>query len=275
MTRRLVLPAAIALLLLCLAIGGFWLSGGRWLTVRTPSMAESAPVGTLLVTEPLRDAPLHAGEFIVFRPPTDRAQRYAHRIVSITADGSIHTKGDLNSAPDPWTLHRSDIAGRVVARFWGAGRLLRALPYLLIGSLAAVACTRYWVRPAARLPVDILLISAVISLTLYWQRPLVRAEILDTRTGDGSTSAALIGTGLLPIRAHAAGAGTIALRPGERGMVVADHALSGSVRVNIGPHLSLLLWLVLVCCWLLPLVVLVVIGVRPRELKPSRHSLTS
>lgn len=262
---RLLLAATLALLLGCLAVGGFWLTGGRWLTVRTPSMAETAPVGTLLVTRPVGQHQLRPGEFVIFKPPTERGQRYAHRIVSIDLDGAIYTKGDLNGSVDPWVLQRSDVSGRVVARLWGVGWLLRALPVLLFGVLLVIACCRYWVQRSRRLPVEVLGVCVVVALTLLWLKPLVRADILSMTSNEDSSSAAVVGTGLLPIRARAAGAGSISLRPGQSGVLSEHDPAAGLFQLHIGPQLSPLLWLLLACCWLLPLAVLLTVGVRPRE----------
>ncbi|MDQ2837465.1 MAG: S26 family signal peptidase [Actinomycetota bacterium] len=262
---RLLLAATLALLLGCLAVGGFWLAGGRWLTVRTPSMAETAPVGTLLITRPVGQQQLRPGEFVVFQPPTEPGQRYAHRIVSIDPDGTIHTKGDLNGSVDAWVLRRSDVSGRVVARLWGLGWLLRALPVLLFGVLLVIACCRYWVRRSRRLPAEVLGVCVVVALTLLWLKPLVRADILSMTSNEDSATATVVGTGLLPIRARATGAGSISLRPGHSGVLSVRDPATGLFQLHVGPQLSPLLWLLLVCCWLLPLAVLLAVGVRPRE----------
>lgn len=266
--ERLTFGVAALVLAGCAVLAGLWWNGLRWRTVSTPSMAESAPVGTLLITAPAKH--VHVGEFIVFHPPTAPKLTYAHRVYSIAPDGSIQTKGDLNAAPDPWTLPPQSVPARVVARLWGVGWLLRALPILLAGLLAVLTLGHYCLRPDSRLPAEVLLSSLVTALTLLWLQPLVRADVLSMQVNRGSGSAALVGTGLLPIRASAPGASPMVLRPGQSGVLTGVRVGPEShFSVHIAPALNLGLWLVLALCWLLPLIVLLAVGVEPRE--PSRH----
>lgn len=104
----------------------------------------------------------------------------------------------------------------------------------------------------------------------YRLKPLVRADLLGARSSGGTSNAALVGTGLLPIRARASGGQPISLRPGQFGVLDAGRPAGGLIRVHIGAQLSPALWLLLACCWLLPLAVLVAVGGRPREPSASR-----
>lgn len=271
---KLVFVAASALLVVCVVLGGLWLSGLRWRTVTTPSMARTAPVGTVLITEPAKGKTLHVGEFIVFQPPTAPKTSYAHRIYSIATDGSIRTKGDLNEQPDPWTLHATDVQARVVFRFFGLGWLVKALPILLFGLLAVVLACHHWLRRSQRLPAEMVLGSLVVALTLFWLKPLVRADVLTMKVNSGTGQASLVGTGLLPVQVHAPGAHSVVLAPGQRG-VLENFRISpnGQFQIHISPHLTGWLWVLLILCWLLPLLVLMAVGIGPREPAAAHRSL--
>ena len=161
-TASLVLAVVV---LGCIGVAAWWvLSGGRWYIVRTPSMGTAAPVGTLLWVEPTAAKDLHVGDVVTFRPP-GLGSTYSHRIYSITADGALHTKGDANAGPDTWTLRPSDVVGRVAARWWGIGWLIRATPVLAIGGLLLYALVR-WATPA-RLRVSAAVVG--VSFLLRWR----------------------------------------------------------------------------------------------------------
>ncbi|MDA8438557.1 MAG: hypothetical protein M0Z51_06825 [Propionibacterium sp.] len=57
------------------------------------------------------------------------------------ADGGYRTRGDINGTQGPWPLTRSQVMGVVIARVPGAGFLLRALPWLVLGRLLAWLAT--------------------------------------------------------------------------------------------------------------------------------------
>jgi hypothetical protein len=225
------------LLSICLAAGGFWLSGGRWMTVTTPSMGQTAPVGTLLLTDPIANQPITVGEFITFHPPTTPQETYAHRVVEVGPNGEMHTKGDLNDAVDPWTLHRSDVTGRVISHLQGVGWVARALPLLLIGAILVVALCHWYVSAANRLPAGVVMMSIVIALALIWFKPLVRQDMLSMQSSNGRAEATIVNTGLLPLKAHAAGAGSVVLKPGQKGTLERPDSKDG-FRVAVSADLS-------------------------------------
>ncbi|WP_367379197.1 S26 family signal peptidase [Subtercola boreus] len=101
--RVLLIAAAILLAVLLLAALVFFITGGRWFVVQTPSMGETAPVGTLILTTPT-NGQVAVGDIITFRPPTSPGEVYTHGIIAISADGAISTRGDINGATDPWQL---------------------------------------------------------------------------------------------------------------------------------------------------------------------------
>ena len=62
------------------AAGAFWLAGGRWFVMQTPSMGTAAPVGTLVLTRPVAKlSALQVGDVVTCRPPAPAASYYTHR----------------------------------------------------------------------------------------------------------------------------------------------------------------------------------------------------
>ena len=164
---RLAFVAVVAVVVL--AAVAFRVNGDRWLDVQTPSMGQAAPVGTLLLIAPRDTADLAVGDIIAFHPPTSPQQTYAHRIVTIDADRTIHTRGDNNPLDDPWKLHQNDLIGVVINRLWGLGWLLRILPFLVLGTAAVFTITSLTrlVPPARRAPTRILGYSLVTAIAVY------------------------------------------------------------------------------------------------------------
>ena len=54
---------------------------------------------------------IRVGDVVVFHP-LDREALVVHRVLTIDSD-AIKTRGDNNSAPDPWVLEPKDIIGRI------------------------------------------------------------------------------------------------------------------------------------------------------------------
>jgi signal peptidase len=109
------------------------------------------------VPEPLSD--VRAGQVLSFHAPTPDHRVETHRVIRVVNPGPhpvIITKGDANSAPDPWRarLHGTT-AWRMVAVVPRAGSLIRTLrePWihlvavLLVPLLLAAAALRSIWRP--------------------------------------------------------------------------------------------------------------------------------
>ena len=73
--------------------------------VTSPSMGAAAPVGTLLLTRPVTAGQVRVGDIIAFHPAIEPRVSFTHRVVEVDPAGGLHTRGDLNGATDPWTLH--------------------------------------------------------------------------------------------------------------------------------------------------------------------------
>ena len=121
--------------------------------VLTGSMHPDYGPGAILLTRRVPASSLKPGMIVLFVPPGEQAQ-YAHRITSVSrgSDGPvITTKGDANTAADPWhaVITTSDAnqvigsvpeAGRVFVAIHGTGQILLALAG---GATAAWAGTRW------------------------------------------------------------------------------------------------------------------------------------
>ena len=87
--------------------------------VLSGSMRPGLPIGGGVVTQRIPLADLQVRDVAVFHPPFDSKADYVHRVISLHREGSavvVHTQGDDNLYPDPWTLR---LHGRYayVARF--------------------------------------------------------------------------------------------------------------------------------------------------------------
>lgn len=198
MNRKAVLGAAAVLGLVITALALFLGLGYRTFSVLSPSMGQTAPVGSLVVTHA---APSYVtGDIIAFH----HGQRvYTHRIVGTDGSGFL-TKGDLNGASDPWIVESSDIIGQAVWLGGGLGWLLRALPLIVVGfaliSLIAGLGRphRYW-----RWAIQITGWTFVVAIAALWLRPWVNLEMLTyTPADDTGVIMHVVNTGLFPLNAN-------------------------------------------------------------------------
>jgi signal peptidase len=101
---RLVLLTAIAVFA-ALAVGPHVL-GYRTMTMLTGSMAGTIDIGDVEVVTPLPTTDVEPGMIISYHIPVDDHRLVSHRVQSVTdnPDGTVtvQTKGDANTAPDPW-----------------------------------------------------------------------------------------------------------------------------------------------------------------------------
>jgi signal peptidase I len=198
----------------------FFLAGWRWFVVSTPSMGQSAPVGSLVLSEPVTASGLHTGDVIVFTPPGRPETVYTHRIAGIDEAGGITTRGDINGSNDPWVLTPHNILG-VATLLPGWGWLIKAVPLLLAGGLILWVVTRYWVRGRWQGPVRLFGACAVASLTVVLLRPFIGLTLLGVTTEGTGTQAAVASTGLLPITVRAEHGTTADLASGQVGQLTA------------------------------------------------------
>lgn len=268
--RRVITVTAAALVGAALvAAAAFWLSGGRWYVVRTPSMGTTAPVGTLVLTRPASVDALHVGDIIAFHPPSQPAETYTHRIVSIK-NGHVHTRGDINGIADPWALTDKDIVGHATVVVPRLGWLVRALPMLAIGGLLVWALTRWWVAPALRGPLQLLGTCLTFAITVAVLRPFVGvAQLATTSAPNGVSRISVVSTGLLPVRLTPAGGHGHATpvdlaTAGKTGVSTLTGGTDGGhYQLDTHLHLPWFGWLLLAAFCALPLVWTLAVSIRP------------
>ena len=228
-----------------LAVG--WLSGWRTHTMTTPSMGRSAPVGSLVISRPVSAFDVHRGDILVFHPPGRPHVTFVHRVISIThtrGTPQFHTKGDINGAPDPWTLTAGNLIGRAALRIPDAGYLLQMLPLLLLGTFAILLLT-HTTRREIKAPVRILTGSLLAAALILIYRPLVRMDLIGQVRSGTQGHAAVVPTGILPVRVSALHGSHVDLTPGQVGTVVSTLTHGGAFRLDAFVHLKAWWWLLL------------------------------
>ncbi|HVU62073.1 MAG TPA: signal peptidase I [Mycobacteriales bacterium] len=142
---------AVIALLIALPVFGFHhyvITGG--------SMTGAFNRGSLVLERDVPTQSLRVGDVITYAPPADAAVRglVTHRIVWIGHDNAgrvFRTKGDANSAVDPWTFHLTSSAQpRVAAHISGVGYVFGylsqpGLRLLLVGLPAAALAVSLFV----------------------------------------------------------------------------------------------------------------------------------
>lgn len=230
-------------------------------------MGRAAPVGTLIMTRPAPINSIHIGEIVSYHPRNAPQELITHRVVATLVDGTLEVRGDINGSNDPFPVRQMDLAGIVVARGFGLGWLVRALPYLIISTVVVLIFTRAYVRPRWRSSVRILAICLLFSVAGLILRPYVHPLLIAVVADAGLTGrASVVSAGLLPTRVTGAPAHFVDLYNGQTGVVAVESTAPGApFWVNGSPHLEGW-WLVLVigvCA--LPLVWCLIVGLTPEE----------
>ncbi|MCZ2404797.1 S26 family signal peptidase [Paenarthrobacter sp. Z7-10] len=241
----------------------FALTGGRWFIVATPSMGTSAPVASLVLTTRDGMSQLRAGDVITFHPPTAPEEVYTHRIQALDPDGTMHTQGDINGAADPWVLHPNDVIGRSIL-LPGLGWLVKAIPILLIGVALLWILTRLYTPQRWRPSLRITGLTLVIAIAAYILKPFVAIRVLATGPTDHGATAAVVSTGLLPIRVHTTGGSHVDLVSGAVGeLSIPSLTGSGHYQLASTLHLSPIGWILIGLACSLPLLWCLIIGLPP------------
>lgn len=154
---RLLLLAAIGLILSMGVVIGGLAAGYRPVVIQTGSMGETAPPGALVIARPVSADSVAVGDVLVMRPaggPT-----VTHRVIEIETAGTARfavTQGDANEAPDaaPFPLQGDQLVGRWYADDWGrrmqlvlAPSYALALVGLAIAFVAVGQIRRIWRNP--------------------------------------------------------------------------------------------------------------------------------
>lgn len=213
--RRVALSAATVVIVATVSVTAVFLfRGGRLFVVETPSMGNTAPIGSLVATTPVRWSHLHVGDVITFHPPTAPSQTYTHRIVSITLRG-IQTRGDINGSTDGWVLHPADLVGRAAVILPGVGWILLMMPWLLLGSSVMWWSARWVEDPEWRRAIRHTGVVAVAVLLVNHFRPLFRVTVLNFGSDAHGDWARVVSDGVLPAVVHASGGAHVTLGYGD------------------------------------------------------------
>jgi signal peptidase I len=101
-------------------------------TVMSASMSPTINTGDMVVLQKL-DRAARIGDIVVVNVPDEARTRYGyppvviHRVVRITADGTVTTKGDARKEPDPFTVPRRALSAHVIAHIPAGGRIMAFL----------------------------------------------------------------------------------------------------------------------------------------------------
>lgn len=234
-----------------LVVLGVWLvQGGRLYVVETASMGTRAPVGSLVVASPTTVSRLRVGDIVTVRPQ-GHDHVWTHAVMSIHADGTISTRGQI-SGPDPWRISDEQLVGNahVVAR---VGWLVKAAPLLIAcGLVIALAVRR--ARRDLRMPLTLIGATIALSIAVLVYQPFEGAEQLQLAAQDHGAVGTWVNTGLLPLH----------LRPlsGDPAQVIASGEVAhfrfvhptagGRYGVRVSPQVPWLLWATIVGGCLLP-----------------------
>lgn len=264
--HRSVLSAVIAVVLLVVvltAAAGWQVAGGRWFVVRTPSMGQAAPVGTLLLTLPTTVGAVRVGDTVTFHAPGSGSV-YTHRVIS-TSSAGLATQGDVNTQADPWVVTNRDMIGKVEHRWWGMGWVLRGLPLLLlllgVVWLFSALCDRWW-RGPLRLAGSMVGLAVVLAVLQPW----VGAQKIDVTGTPRSATVRAVSTGVLPIRLTEGSSRTERMVSGQVGSLQVGSPSSNG-RYEITPHLDLSTgwWVLLISLCLSPLGMALLVAARMQE----------
>ena len=154
------LCAVAVAIVLALSIGPRFFAYETFI-VRSGSMEPSIGTGALVVVQPVDPRQIVVGDVITYRRPEDPDTTITHRVVDVRPATSgatapvFRTRGDANSAVDPWEVQLQGVAWRVSYSVPGAGFLFaftqqplgRALFLILPGlGLGALWLHRTWLR---------------------------------------------------------------------------------------------------------------------------------
>lgn len=228
--RRAPLAAAIIIALLAAVVATVLsVTGARLFVIETASMAETAPVGTLVVAHP-QDG-YAVGDVVTF---VVDGRTVTHRIVG-EQDGRFITQGDLNGSPDAWQLQPEQIVGAVVAIVPGLGFLLKAAPVLFLAGIVIEASARLigGKRRGWRVGLRMTGWSLAVTGMSLWLRPWFNVQMMDFRAADDGSGALMhiVNTGLFPVLA-----GATRLVSGEDGVILStDQLPSGAFALSPTP----------------------------------------
>ncbi|SDQ20618.1 signal peptidase I [Curtobacterium sp. UNCCL20] len=252
--------ALVAAVLLAAAVL-FLSAGGRWFVVETPSMGETAPVGTLVLDLPVDVSTLHVGDVVSFETDANPGVVYTHRIIDVDADGGLHTRGDINGATDPWTLTQENVIGTPALLVPNLGWLFRAAPLLLIGTLVIWTLTSVFTDRVTRSSLRIAGGALTVSYAAFILKPFVNVTTITNTASPTGVDATIVSSGMFPVRVQAPGAESVHLVDGQVGhMVIHELTKNGHYQLASSIDLGPVGWALLVAACLIPLVLCLAVG---------------
>ncbi|RFA13095.1 hypothetical protein B7R22_14370 [Subtercola boreus] len=223
-------------------------------------MGQTAPVGTLILTTPT-DNRVAVGDVITFRPPTSPTEIYTHRVIAITTDGAISTRGDINGATDPWQLYPADIIGHATVILPAVGWYVKAVPIIAVGTLLVWLVSSLFRSPTTRSALRVAGISLVVATAAYILRPLIGIVVLSTTADSTGAHAAIVSTGMLPIRVQAVGGDHTDLISGQVGTLTVPSLVDSSqYHLSSALNLPVAGWIILAAVCAIPLLWTVIVG---------------
>jgi signal peptidase I len=122
----------LAVLTFALLAVGPHVLGYRTMTMLTGSMAPEINPGDVTIVTPISVSDITEGMVITYHRPIEDHSLVTHRVISVEKAGNgpvtVQTKGDANSAADPWTATLDgDTAYRVRAVVPMLGHVIEAL----------------------------------------------------------------------------------------------------------------------------------------------------
>ena len=108
------------LVLLCLT-GAVALSGWTPAVVASGSMSPAVRTGDVVIVSPPSPDRLVPGSVITFEKPGRPGRPVLHRIIGVTGNGQLVTKGDANPVPDPTPVSPASVTGSARLRVPYAG----------------------------------------------------------------------------------------------------------------------------------------------------------
>lgn len=167
-------------------------------------------------------------------------------------------------------LGTKELIGKVVARWWAVGWLLRALPWLLLGGSALWWLPRRWASWQYRRPIRVFGVSMLASVAAFALKPFVGVVLITNMPAAGGAELTIVSTGILPLRLTATGGAHIDLVDGQVGALTATGpATPGGYHLTAGLHLNLWWWISLVALWLRPLLLALLLPPAPPPLPPA------
>ena len=109
----------------------------RTATMLTASMSPAIHPGDVIIDTPLAFDDVRVGQVLTYHIPVDDHRVLSHRVIEVQRPGpgivNVRTKGDANTAPDPWTATLSgNTVWQVQVVVPKVGTVIRALRVPLV-----------------------------------------------------------------------------------------------------------------------------------------------